>query len=129
MGETDRPLGITLIAILFILVAAAIIIVGISDITGLGPTIWQQNIVTLPMVGSYLNMITPYYVPYATIWGIVSIIGGAIPLICAIGLLLLQKWAHTFALLLSIVAIIVLIGIVLIWYLSNDHVKEAFGKF
>jgi len=129
MGETTRPLGITLLAIFFILVASAIIAIGISDITGFGPAIWQQNIVTLPMVGPYLDMITPYYVPYAIIWGIVSIIGGTIPLICAIGLLLLQKWAHTFGLLLSIVALIALIGIAFIWYLSNDHVKEAFGKY
>ena len=132
MSSSDRKIGITIISILFLLAAIVFIVVSILCFIPLGTSIaeevWTSHLVTLPVVGTYLDMLTSFVIPYISIWGMIVLIIGIVVAIDAIGLFLLKKWAHSLAVLISIVAIVIIIGIIFIWYLLKTEVKMSFGK-
>ncbi|MHA1695283.1 MAG: hypothetical protein ACTSXT_05245 [Candidatus Helarchaeota archaeon] len=136
MVKKGDKIGIKIIGFLFMLVAIVFFIVGILcqipsvkiPSTSIIGEIWQNYIVNLPYLGSYLNKLTPFLISYMQILGIVLIILGIILAIDSIGLFKLKKWAHSLAVLLSIIAIIVLLGIIFVWYLLKSDIKEEFGK-
>ncbi|MHA1786451.1 MAG: hypothetical protein ACTSX4_13115 [Candidatus Helarchaeota archaeon] len=121
--NSDKPLGVIFIAIIYILIAAAGIIGGIALMTPIGLT-YVQTLTTVPLVGTIVTSI----IQYLSIIGVLAIIVGIVLLITAIGLIMLQEWSWTLAVLISIILIIAIIGIVFLWYLYKDETKSAFGK-
>ena len=124
-----RPGGVTGIAILFLLGAAAGIVLGLVILI-LPLTVimfWDSNIGPLlawiPMIGDNLLSIG------ADTWflvGIVAVIIGAVEIVVGFGLYKLKKWAYWLTILISIPLIVVILGIIFIWYLRKDEVKAAF---
>lgn len=121
-----RPGGVTGIAILFLAGAIGYIVAGIYLIIDpwilknfydgtIGPLIGF-----LPLVPTTLDLLYISIMAYAMIpIGVVLIISG-------FGLLKLKKWGYWLALLVSIPLIVVIVGIIFIWYLRKDEVKAAF---
>jgi lysylphosphatidylglycerol synthetase-like protein (DUF2156 family) len=129
--------GIAIIVIFYILVAVAFFILGIVNfipsntyLTTFGGELWLDYAVDLPIIGSYLDTLGNYILPYPniTIIAVVLIILGVIMALDAIGLLKRKKWAHSLAVLIGIMAIVVIIGIILVWYLLKSEIKTEFGK-
>ncbi|MHA1269170.1 MAG: hypothetical protein ACTSPY_05225 [Candidatus Helarchaeota archaeon] len=136
MTKSTKKTGVLIIAILFILAGIVLAIVGIlcfipsQSIAGTSiiGEIWQVYVINFPYIGSYFDKLTKYVIPYLMTLGGIAIVIGAIILLDGIGLFLYKKWAHSIAVLLSIIAIVVIIGIIFIWYLLKPEVKESFGK-
>ncbi|MBD3227815.1 MAG: hypothetical protein GF329_06470 [Candidatus Lokiarchaeota archaeon] len=137
MSKTEKKMGITIIAILYMLVAVAGFILAILNFipssiysTSLGGELWITILEPLPTIGGILGTIGDLILPYPiiTVIGVVLLIVGIIMAIISIGLFKLKKWAHSLAILIAILAIVVIIGIILVWYLLKPEVKEEFGK-
>jgi hypothetical protein len=64
-----------------------------------------------------------------TVWmimGYIFIVIGVLDILIFIGLLKLTKWGYWLCIIISIPLIIVILGIIFIWYLRKDEVKAAF---
>lgn len=124
-----RPGGVTGIAILFLLGAAAFLALGlvISIAPAFVITFWDLNIgpmlAWIPLVGDILVSIDP---GTWTLLGYAFIIIGVLDILVFIGLLKLKKWGYWLCILISIPLIVVILGIIFIWYLRKDEVKAAF---
>ena len=139
--SSEKKLGITLIAILYMLAAVLFIILAIINFipsmvytyTSFGGELWITYLETLPIpfIGGILQILGVYLLPQPniTIIAIVLLILGAIAIIDAIGLFARKKWAHSLAVLFAVVAIVIIIGIILLWYLLKSDVKMEFGKY
>lgn len=139
MNKTEKRLGITIITILYVIVAVGFFILAILNFipsssyptyTSFGGELWITILEPLPTIGGILQTIGDLILPYPiiTVVGIVLLIAGIIMAIISIGLFKMKKWAHSFAILIGILAIVVIIGIILVWYLLKPEVKESFGK-
>lgn len=124
----ERPAGITLMAVLFFAIAAGLIVLAILGFMGFILTIWQTLLVTFPSIGKYFVPLAPLFVPLNYIISTIGLIAGIAIAIDAVGLILLKKWAHSLALFVSIPLIVLIIGILFLWYLLKSEVKMAFGK-
>ena len=124
-----RPGGVTGIAILFLLGGVALLALGImcTAMTAFVVAFWDANIGPLlawvPILGERLVALDP---GTCTLIGYVLIPIGAVDLVTFIGLLKLKKWGYWLAILISIPLIVVILGIIFIWYLRKDEVKAAF---
>ena len=124
-----RPGGVTWIAVLFLVGAAAFIGLGIvcAFMSAFAAAFWNDNIGPLlawiPMIGASLEVLDA---SIFQILGYVFIAVGAVDIVTSIGLLKLKKWGYWLCILVSIVLIVVIIGIVFIWYMRKDEVKAAF---
>ncbi|MDD1777108.1 MAG: hypothetical protein LUQ65_02995 [Candidatus Helarchaeota archaeon] len=124
-----RPGGVTGIAIIFLLGAAAFLAVGLVLL--INPNFvkdfWDINIGPLlawiPFVGSIVASIN---LGTWTLIGYAGIIVGIVDILIFIGLLKLKKWGYWLAIIISIPLIVVILGIIFIWYLRKDEVKAAF---
>jgi hypothetical protein len=131
-----RPGGVTGIAVLFLIAAAAFLIVSVICLIEMGAlavSIWQNNIEGLiegiPFIG-------PFYIDHLadnlanpTTWviaGVIFIGIGAADILTFLGLLKLKKWGYWLCIIISIPLIVVIVGIIFIWYLRKDEVKAAF---
>lgn len=130
--------GITIIAILYILVAIVFFILGIVNFipsntyaTTFGGELWLDYAVDLPIIGTYLGTLGNYILQYPniTIIAVVLVILGVVMALDAIGLIKRKKWAHSLAVLIGIIAIVAIIGIILVWYLLKSEVKMEFKKY
>ncbi|MHA1231242.1 MAG: DUF2127 domain-containing protein [Candidatus Helarchaeota archaeon] len=128
--------GIYIIALLFLLASVVFLIVGILCLVpvqnepGLtvASQIWLNYIINLPIVGVYLDKLSSFVLPNIQIIGIIALIVGIIIIIDSIGLFKLKRWAYSIALLISIVAIALIIGIIFVWYLLKPETKIIFDK-
>ncbi|MCX6693410.1 MAG: hypothetical protein NT074_02490 [Methanomicrobiales archaeon] len=129
MKNKSRPLGVTIIGILYILgglitLSRSIVGSAIMDFVGLGPI--------------------------STIFGIAATILGIISLVLGVGCFMGWGWVWTFAVIVSILNIIMSIGgwaisgfsgivepplvigviipAIILWYLFQENVKRYFGK-
>ncbi len=124
-----RPGGVTGIAILFLLGAAALLTLGLIIVIdpNFVKTFWDTNIGPLlawiPLVGDTfadVGLDTLVWV------GPLLVAVGAVDIVTFIGLLKLKKWGYWLCILISIPLIVVILGIIFIWYLRKDEVKAAF---
>ena len=124
-----RPGGVTGIAILFLLAAAVALTVGLIIVIdpNFVKTLWDNNIgpilVLIPLVGDTLEVVGLDTLAWV---GPLLIAIGAVDIVIFIGLLKLKKWGYWLCLLISIPLIVVILGIIFIWYLRKDEVKAAF---
>jgi hypothetical protein len=124
-----RPGGVTGISILFLLGAAAFLVLGLVILINTPFVIdfWDTQIgpmlAWIPLVGDILVTIDP---GTWTLLGYAFIIIGVLDILVFIGLLKLKKWGYWLAILISIPLIVVILGIIFIWYLRKDEVKAAF---
>ncbi len=122
MAEIARPLGVTIIGVLYIIIGLLALFGGIVGgsvlaIAGLGPI--------------------------GLIIGFIFIIVGIIDIIIAIGLFMAKGWAWLLAVIFAILNILasliqavasiwaiigVIIPIIILWYLFQPNVKAFFGK-
>jgi hypothetical protein len=124
-----RPGGVTGIAILFLIAAAAFLSLGLIIV--INPVyvqaFWHDNIGPLlgwiPLVG---DILIDVQLSTLAIVGPVLIVVGALDILTFIGLLKLKKWGYWLCILISIPLIVVILGIIFIWYLRKDEVKAAF---
>ncbi|NVM30786.1 MAG: hypothetical protein HWN65_18240 [Candidatus Helarchaeota archaeon] len=121
-----RPGGVTGIAIIFLIVAIAVIIEGLIMIIdpliikGLYDTYIGIPFGDLPLIPHTLEL------SWLLILGAVFIPFGIIQMLTTVGLLKLKKWGYWLAILISIPYIVAIIGIIFIWYLRKEEVKAAF---
>lgn len=127
MSSSDKPLGITLIAIIFIIAGVAFI--GVGGIFLVAFQMLWGMLVTIPVIGPMVAPMGALLTPYTAILGIVLIVIAVLYIIAAVGCFMLKPWGHTLALIGSIPAIIVILGIIFLWYLTLDDTKTAFGKY
>ncbi|MHA1650182.1 MAG: hypothetical protein ACTSYB_08310 [Candidatus Helarchaeota archaeon] len=130
-----RPGGVTGIAVLFLLGGGILLVLGIlcAFVTAWTMAFYFANIdgilAGLPLIGDlYVNNLQSFLMD-PNIWliaGIIFIAIGVIDVLTFIGLLKLKKWGYYIALIISIPLIIVILGIIFIWYLRKDEVKAAF---
>ncbi len=130
-----RPGGVTGIAVLFLITAAAGIAGGILCLVASEFVAnWWTSTVTpilsdFPLIGSYYashladNFADPFW---WTIGGAILLAIGAVDLLTSFGLLKLKKWGYWLCIIISIPLIVVIIGIIFIWYLRKEEVKAAF---
>ncbi|NHI93329.1 MAG: hypothetical protein EAX96_12660 [Candidatus Lokiarchaeota archaeon] len=127
----DRPLGTTIMAVIYIIVGILFVIVGILMATMAASLV--AILVSLGAMNAMLNtgitMILGLIQPYLTIIGIVIIVGGILNFLGAIGIIALKPWGWIIAVICSIAYIAVIIGIIFLWYLFQDDTKTAFGKY
>ncbi len=130
-----RPGGVTGIAVLFLLGGGILVVLGIlcAFVTAWTMDFYFANIdgilSGLPFIGDlYVNNLQSLFMDPNNwlIAGIIYIAIGVIAVLTFIGLLKLKKWGYYMALIISIPLIIVILGIIFIWYLRNDEVKAAF---
>lgn len=122
-----RPGGVTGIAILFLLGAIGFLTLGLVIV--LDPVFandfWNTNFG--PLLGwvpiFHLNPINPNSLALV---GYVLIVFGILDIPTFIGLLKLKKWGYWLCIIISIPLIVVILGIIFIWYLRKDEVKAAF---
>jgi len=124
-----RPGGVTGIAIIFLIGAAAFLALGVVFLmnplfvqTFIHDTIWPL-VSWVPIIGGILETVE---LSTITILGAVLIVVGVLDILIFIGLLKLKKWGYWLAIIISIPLIVVILGIIFIWYLRKDEVKAAF---
>ncbi|MHA1265205.1 MAG: hypothetical protein ACTSRS_08240 [Candidatus Helarchaeota archaeon] len=124
-----RTKGISSLSILFIISAIIGIVVGIIFLidpfgvkntydTNIGPLL-----ANLPILGDELADVTLQMV---YVVGGTAVPFGIITLISGIGLWQLKKYGYWLAILISIPLIVLIIGIVFIWYLRKEEIKASF---
>ena len=127
-----RPGGVTGIAIIFLLGAAVFIVLGaiclaaplfIIDI--LVNTV-APMVAGIPLLGGFAANLITTLAGLVLYVGIVGIVVGVLDILIFIGLLKLKKWGYWLAIIISIPLIVVILGIIFIWYLRKDEVKAAF---
>ena len=124
-----RPGGITGIAFLFLLGAAGLLTLGLIIVIAplFVQTFWDVNIGPLlswiPLVGDTLADVGLDTLAWV---GPLLIAVGAVDIVTFFGLLKLKKWGYWLCILISIPLIVVILGIIFIWYLRKDEVKAAF---
>jgi uncharacterized membrane protein (DUF2068 family) len=126
-----RPSGVTGIAIIFLIGAALFIVLGaiclaapltvIDVLNGVG-----DMVESIPLIGGIAISLLATLAANLLYVGIVGIIIGVIDILIFIGLLKLKKWGYWLAIIISIPLIVVILGIIFIWYLRKDEVKAAF---
>jgi hypothetical protein len=130
-----RPGGVTGIAIIFLIGAAAFIILGIACafMTAAAMLFWTSKIEPLiagiPLINSFYADHLAILLASPSTWmimGYIFIVIGVVDILIFIGLLKLTKWGYWLAIIVSIPLIIVILGIIFIWYLRKDEVKAAF---
>lgn len=127
MGE-DRPLGTIIMAIIMVVVGIAFVAIGAIAIMGF----LNGLLVTMaadPAIGVLVAPLITMLTPYITIIGIIVIVGGIVNFIGAIAVLSKTTWGWTLSVIISLVYVVVIIGIVFLWYLFQDDIKTAFGKY
>ncbi|MEM2928510.1 MAG: hypothetical protein QXP60_06065 [Nitrososphaerota archaeon] len=135
MEKRERPLGVTILAILEaiggIIYLAGILLIGLflGMMTGFMP----EEIPEMGFFGGFLGMI-------ALVGSIVLLILGLVSFLLAYGLWTGKGWAWTLTLIFSIIGILlglvslpvgiitILINVVILYYLTRPHVKAFFGK-
>ena len=124
-----RPSGVTGIAILFLLGAAALLALGVVFLINplfvqifVHDNIWPL-VSWVPIIGPMLETVE---IGTITLIGYAGIIIGIVDILIFIGLLKLKKWGYWLAIIISIPLIVVILGIIFIWYLRKDEVKAAF---
>ena len=127
MGE-DRPLGTIIMAIIMIVVGTAFVVLGVLAMTGM-LNVLLLTLAVDPTIGALLGPIIMLLMPYITIIAILVIILGIINFLGAIGLLSKTTWGWILAVITSIAYIVVIIGLIFLWYLFQDDTKTAFGKY
>ena len=120
--KTPRPFGVTILAVLN-LIGGILAVIG-----GLG-------LLLLGAIGAPIPMLGLILFPIAII-GLAGLVVGILQLIVAYGLWMGRTWAWWFAFLLAILNIIsiiwrnligLIIGVVIIYYLTRPYVKEFFN--
>ncbi|HUY01319.1 MAG TPA: hypothetical protein VMV49_17290 [Candidatus Deferrimicrobium sp.] len=131
-----RPGGVTGIAAIFLIFGALILVIGVicAVATAFVLDLWLNNIdpmiAGLPLIGSFYTENIAHFFDSTTAWlliGIGSIAIGALDIVTFLGLLKLKKWGYWLAIIISIPLIVVIVGIIFIWYLRKDEVKAAFN--
>lgn len=124
-----RPGGVTGIAILFLLGAAGFLVLGVICLvsplfvqTFITANIWPL-VSWVPIIGPMLEIVE---LGTITLLGYAGVIVGVLDILTFIGLLKLKKWGYWLAIIISIPLIVVILGIIFIWYLRKDEVKAAF---
>lgn len=124
-----RPGGVTGIALLFIIGAASALAFAIvcifmtTFITDFYNTHFGPLLDWIPIIGDRIKDIGP---EWWLILGYILLPIGAVEIVTSYGLLKLKSWGYWLAILMSIPLILLIIGIIFIWYLRKDEVKAAF---
>ncbi|MHA1130305.1 MAG: hypothetical protein ACTSQI_02955 [Candidatus Helarchaeota archaeon] len=130
-----RPGGVSAIAILFLITAVAGLAIGIICLVASTwvATWWTANVTPLlsnfPLIGNFYmdHLADDFANPFWwTVGGAILVVFGALDGITGYGLLKLKKYGYWLCIIISIPLIIIIIGIVFIWYLRKDEVKAAF---
>ena len=130
-----RPGGVSGIAVIFLIFGGLLLVLGIicAVATSTVLDIWLTKIDPvldgLPLLGSFYEDHLAHFLDSERAWllvGIISIAIGALDTVTFLGLWKLKKWGYWLCILISIPLIIVLVGIIFIWYLRKDEVKAAF---
>ncbi len=136
MSAPTRPKGILYISIFYVAIAAILVVVAVLCFapSALHDTliqdIWYETISpNLPTVGdNTLRGLWQQYVdPNVTALGVVVIILGGIVGVVAIMLFQLKVWGRNLAMLIALPLMVILLGLIVLWYLFKDDVKAAFS--
>ncbi|MEM3406109.1 MAG: hypothetical protein QXY18_01695 [Nitrososphaerota archaeon] len=135
MEKRERPLGVTILAILEaiggIIYLAGILLINLF--LGMMMGFMPEEIPEMEFFGGFLGMI-------ALVVSIVLLILGLVSFLLAYGLWTGKGWAWTLTFIFSIIGILlglvslpagiitILINIVILYYLTRPHVKAFFGK-
>lgn len=132
MQQRIRPKGILFTTILYFVIVAVLVIAGIF-IQQLWALLTTGPLSTLPIginhdlgynITKYLGGI---YGTDGTGFVVLFSISAVIVVIDAAGLLQLKSWARLLAMLIALPLILVILGIVIIWYLMKPNVRQTFG--
>jgi hypothetical protein len=135
MASDQRPLGVTIIGIIGILVGC------LALLAGLAVTVFGMAFI--PNVGDFGGLLSAFG-GLISVVGIVIVFAAAVELIICWGLLSRKYWAWLLALILEVLGIIgslgslvgspvtalvgLAMGVVVIWYLLQPHVRAWFER-
>ncbi len=136
MSSTTKPKGILYIAILYIIVVVAGIVVAILSFmpsaTGgvnMMEDLWNQIVLGIPIVGDNIdNLLHSILFENATIWAVIVIVLAVIVLVDVILLFKMSPTGRNLAMVIALPLIVVLLGLIILWYLFKDEVKNTFTK-
>ncbi len=135
MSAPTKPKGILYITILYLAIAAILVVVAILCFApsaaypgqSMAYEIWNNTVINLPQIGdNFDRWFTELFVPYIAVWGVVAIIIGAIVAVVAILLFQMKVMGRNLTMLIALPLIAVLLGLIVLWYLFKDDVKAAF---
>jgi len=134
--QQSRPTGVTILAVLMILVALSLLVGGLGTIVGVG-VLGLVGIFDSPNISIFLPSLT---IPFVGLIGIVLTILGLVGFLLAWGLWTGKSWAWIVAIIFAIIGIIFnlltlpggIVGLILngliIYYLTRPAVKGYFGR-
>ena len=134
--QQSRPTGVTILAVLMILVALSLLVGGLGTIVGVG-VLGLVGIFDSPNISIFLPSLT---IPFVGLIGIVLTILGLVGFLLAWGLWTGKSWAWIVAIIFAIIGIISnlvtlpagIVGLILngliIYYLTRPAVKGYFGR-
>ncbi len=136
MSAPTKPKGILYITILYLAIAAILVVLAIlcfapgASRPTLLQDLWYNSISpSLPSIGdnTIRGLFNEYVNPYVTGWGVACIIVGGIVAIVAVMLFQMKVWGRNLAMLIALPLIVILLGLIVLWYLFKDDVKAAFS--
>ena len=122
------PFGVKIISSLLIISGIGAIIGSIILLTPLFEiiVIYINNFLLLLSIPLDVHAIYISAIPFLFIYCIIFSGLGIFSIIVSIGLLQLKTWAYRLSTIISIPAVAIIIGIVMIWFLTQDEVKNSF---
>ena len=122
------PYGVKILTLLLVIFGSLAIVGGIvliSPILGIIIS-YAQSFVTLLSIPLDIYTIYITQLPYLFIYTICFIGLGIFTFIISIGLVQLKNWAYRLSMIISIPAVVTIVGIFMIWFLTQDDVKNSF---
>jgi len=122
------PYGVKIISLILI-ISGCLAITGafliLTPILGIIIT-YIHNLFVLASIPFDLYTIYLTQIPYLFIYSIVIGGLGIFSFIITFGLVQLRNWAYKLSMIVSIPAVAAIVGIVMIWFLTQDDVKDSF---
>ena len=123
------PYGVKIIALILIIsgclaiTGAFLILTPILEII----IIYVNNFLRLVSIPFDLYAIYVTQIPYLIIYSLVVGGLGIFSFIITIGLVQLKNWGYRLSMIVSIPAVAAIVGIAMIWFLTQDDVKDSFN--
>ena len=124
----NLPYGVKILTLLLVIFGSLAIVGGIvliSPILGIIVS-YAQSFVSLLSIPLDIYTIYITQLPYLFIYTICFFGLGIFTFIISIGLVQLKNWAYRLSMIISIPAVVAIVGIFMIWFLTQDDVKNSF---